>query len=118
MNFFFILTICFVSRVIFSCNQQKSYAPVKEMEPALVDNGEPENLYNNIYIFMKHGMYYLAYVADENQKIELNLPGDKKYKLEVFDTWNMKTMEEKEIDQGVFSYTTENPYTAIRIIKL
>jgi hypothetical protein len=49
--------------------------PITEMAPELVDSGDPENRNNNIYIFSKKGEFYLAYVADKNQKIEINLPG-------------------------------------------
>ncbi|QGY42124.1 DUF5060 domain-containing protein [Maribellus comscasis] len=90
-------------------------APVTAMKPELNDKGDPENLNNNVYIFSKHGAYYLAYVADPSQSVEINLPGDSSYKLEVIDTWNMKTLEEKTIDSGTFKYITKHPYCALKI---
>jgi len=90
-------------------------APVYEMTPEIFDNGDPKNLNNNIYIFSKKGEFYLAYVAEENQKIEINLPGIKEYKLNVIDTWNMKTLEQRTIEPGLFQYITVSPYTALKI---
>lgn len=92
-------------------------APITDMAPELVDNGNPENRNNNIYVFSKKGEYYLAYVADENQKIEINLPGNSEYKLDVIDSWNMKIVDEKTIQPGALNYTTQFPYTALRIRK-
>jgi hypothetical protein len=100
-------------------------APVKEMMPQLIDNnkaGEINNKYipgilnNFVFIFSKPGEYYLAYTANKDKSIEINLPEVNKYKMEVIDTWNMKVAEEKIIDHGSVKYHTVFPYTAIRII--
>jgi len=91
-------------------------APVTEMIPMLDDRGDPKNIFNNVYTFAKPGKFYLAYVADKNQIVEINLPGIKKYKLEVIDTWNMKTLEQKIIEPGLFKHNTVSPYTAFRIM--
>jgi len=91
-------------------------APVTEMLPELVDNGDAENMNNNIYIFSKNGEYYLAYVADSAQTIELNLPGKKDYVLQVIDTWDMKIVSEEIIGSGNFKYKTVMPFTALRLI--
>jgi hypothetical protein len=88
--------------------------PVKEMIPELIDNNDPENLNNNIYLFSKPGVYYLAYTADKDQTIEINLAGDKEYNMEVIDTWNMQIMEETKAMPGKISYKTSAPYTALR----
>ena len=92
-------------------------SPVTEMQPVLIDNGNPENLNNNIYIFSKPGVIYLAYVADANQKVEINLPDDSNYQLDIIDTWNMKIMEQKSIEPGDFSFETQIPYCALRITR-
>ena len=52
----------------------------------------PENLNNNIYLFSKPGEYYLAYVANPEETIQIELPGNQEYKLEIIDTWNMKQL--------------------------
>ena len=83
------------------------HAPVSEMVPELIDNGNAGNRNINIYIFSKKGEFYLAYVADKNQTIELTLAGDDNYKLEVIDTWNMKMIEQKSISPGDFQYSNE-----------
>jgi len=88
-----------------------------EMTPELYDQGDPKNLNNNIYVFSKTGEYYLAYVADAGQMIELKLPGDENYKMEVIDTWNMRIAEQTEAEAGTFKYKTTSPYTALRIHK-
>ncbi len=91
-------------------------APVTEMLPDLVDNGNAENLNSNIYNFSKKGEYYLAYVADSAQTIELNLAGEEDYTLQVIDTWNMRTVTEENVGSGNFKYETKMPYTALRLI--
>jgi len=91
-------------------------APATEMYPQLLDNGDVKNLNNNIFIFEKPGEHYLAYVADSEQTVELNLTGTENYTLQVIDTWNMKTVTEKNVDSGNFLYTTKMPYTALRLI--
>jgi hypothetical protein len=89
--------------------------PVKNMNPELVAENNPENLENNIYIFSSPGECYLAYTAKAGQKIELNLAGENNYKLEVLDTWNMQVIEEKKVEPGQFSFQTGLPYTALKI---
>ncbi len=91
-------------------------APVTEMVPELIDNGNAENLNNNIYILFKKSKYYLTYVADSVQSIQLNLAGDEDYTLQVIDTWNMKTITEEIVGSGNFTYKTNMPYTALRLI--
>jgi len=92
-------------------------APIKEMKPILIDNGDPENLNNNIYLFSKPGEYYLAYVANSNETVQVDLPGDQEYKLEIIDTWNMKIIEQTETKPGNFEYKTTIPFCALRITK-
>ena len=46
--------------------------------------------------------------------INLNLTGDKEFELEVFDTWSMKTIDQKTVSPGEFKYVTEITYTAIQ----
>jgi hypothetical protein len=92
-------------------------APVHEMIPEMHDNGDPENLSTNVYIFSKPGSYYLAYVADAGQTIEIDLAGESPFQMDVIDTWNMKVMDQATIDPGLFKFTTELPYTAIKITK-
>lgn len=90
-------------------------APVKEMTPELVSTEEPKNLNANIYIFSKKGEYYLAYVAEAGKTIELRLEGEKEFKMEVIDTWNMQVTEQARVSPGTLSFTTTIPYTALRI---
>lgn len=105
-------------------------APVKEMTPQLVslsglavpdtipdrDAGDLiEALNRNIYTLSKEGEYYLTNTSDSAQKIEMNLPGEKEYSLEVIDAWNMKIVAEEVIPSGKFEYKTKMPFTALRI---
>ena len=92
-------------------------APVKEMKPELYDNGNPENLNNNVYVFSSPGNHYLAYVANEGETINIELPGENSYQIEIIDTWNMNILEESEAEPGKFQYKTKIPYTAIRIYR-
>lgn len=92
-------------------------APFQNMHPDLLVNGKAEDLNNNIYILSDPGNYYLAYVANAGETIEMDLPGNVEYKLDVMDTWNMKVIEESNIQPGKLSYTSTIPYTALRIQK-
>ena len=92
-------------------------APVYEMTPQLIDNGKPEDINSNIYLFAKEDEYILVYTAKAGQTIEFNLAGNKEFDLEVFDTWNMKTIEQKTVSPGEFKFVTEIPYTAIRLVR-
>ncbi len=92
-------------------------SPVKEMTLILIDNGNPENLNNNIYLFSKTGEYYLAYVANPNETVKIDLPGDQDYKLEIIDTWNMNIIEQTTVKSGNFEFKTTIPYCALRISK-
>ena len=90
-------------------------APVHEMSPSLVINGDSTNQKNNIHILAKDQAYYLAFVSDSNQTMTLDLPGDSAYQLEILDTWNMEVVEVKDIPPGRFEYETAFPYCAIKI---
>ena len=92
-------------------------APVPEMIPELLPHGDSTSLNTNVYTFSKPGVYYLAYVADAGQTIELDLEGDADYKLDILDTWNMKVVEQRTAEPGKLSFQTELPYTALRIYK-
>lgn len=92
-------------------------APVSEMKPELIDNGDPSQLNNNIYIFSKPGEFYLVYTADPEQIIEIRLAGDVKYKMEIIDTWNMEIIEETIAEPGKFVYKTLIPFTLLRFEK-
>lgn len=106
-------------------------APVKEMTPELVsltgiaipdtipDRGADrliEQLNNNVYTLFKEGEYYLVYTTDSLRTIELKLPGNNDYDLEVIDTWNMEMVSKAVINSGQFQYETKMPFTALRII--
>lgn len=92
-------------------------APIHEMQAQLIDNGNPEDINSNIYLFSKEDKYMLGYTAKAGKTFEVNLTGDKEFDLEVFDTWNMKTIEQKTVSSGEFKYITEIPYTAIRLVQ-
>jgi hypothetical protein len=93
-------------------------APVQEMIPELIDNGDPENLENNIHVFSKKGEYYLVYVAEGNHKVTIDLPGDGTYSMDMIDTWNMEItpFEKAYSGKGDFELP-DRPYMALRIVK-
>lgn len=91
-------------------------APMQEMSPRQVIQGDSTHQSNNIHILVKDQEYYLAYVADSAQTISLDLPGEADYQLEIIDTWNMEVLEKKTVPPGNFEHTTTFPYAAIRII--
>jgi hypothetical protein len=92
-------------------------APIKEMTPEIIDNGDQKNLKTNIHILTKPGEYYLVYVAAPDQTIEINLIGDADYKMDIIDTWNMQVVEQTSVEPGTFKYKTLSPYTALRLHK-
>jgi hypothetical protein len=49
---------------------------------------------NHINILSKPGEYCLAYTAEADQPVEIDLTGKQNYKVEVIDTWNMKVIDE------------------------
>jgi hypothetical protein len=89
-------------------------APVTEMKPELIDNGDPAKLNNNIHVFAKPGEYYLVYVADANTNIKIDLPGNTDYNLDIIDTWNMKIVSSSTSKPGLYNYITKMPYTALK----
>jgi hypothetical protein len=89
-------------------------APIKEMTPEIINNGDPKNLKTNIHIFSKPGEYYLAYAAEADQTIEIDLTGDANYLMDIIDTWNMEIVEQTSVEPGIFKYQTASPYTALR----
>lgn len=93
-------------------------SPVPEMAPLLIDNGDPENLNNNIHVFSKAGEYYLVYVAEAGQTIRIDLPGKGTYQVDLIDTWNMEiTPLEQEYSGEVAFEFPDRPYMALRIAK-
>ena len=92
-------------------------APVKEMIPELQESGNPQILNNNVYLFSKPEEFYLAYVANKNETINVKLQGEKNYDLEIIDTWNMIVLDKKSINPGSFQYTTSIPFTALKIYR-
>ena len=91
-------------------------APVAEMSPSIVVNGDTTKQSSNVHILAKEQAYYLAYIADSAQIISLNLPGDSDYQLDIIDTWKGEIIEKKTVSPGDFEHKTTIPYTAIRLI--
>jgi hypothetical protein len=87
--------------------------PIKEMKPGLDNNGDPENLNNNVYTFSKENEIYVSYAADANIEINLKLTGTQPYQFKIIDTWNMKTTSKEDVQLGEFRYTTKNKYEAL-----
>lgn len=92
-------------------------APVKEMTPLLIDNGNPADLKTNTYIFSKPGEYYLVYTVNSEQSIEIRLEGNSDFKMSVINTWDMKIIKEGSVEPGIIKYKTVSPYTLVRFVK-
>ena len=90
-------------------------APVAEMVPSITNTAEPESPADNIHVFSKPGEYYLAYAAKLGKTIRLDLPPGNSYRVELIDTWNMKTKEMPDAKGGQFTYTTKGKYEALRV---
>lgn len=89
--------------------------PITKMKPSLNDNGSPKDLNNNVYTLAKKGEVYVSYVANANTEINLALPGNRPYRFQLLDTWNMKTVSTDEVPRGSFRYTTKNKYEALHL---
>lgn len=92
-------------------------APIHEMSPQLIINGDSTNDNNNVHILAKEGAYYLAYIADAAKVISLDLKGDADYQMDIIDTWKMEVVETKKVAAGEFEYRPDFPYCAIRLVK-
>lgn len=79
--------------------------------------GDEMNLNSNFFIFSKPGTYYLAYMADSGQSLEINLEGEGTYKMEIIDIWNMEIKSPASVGAGIFKYQSPLPYMALRFIK-
>jgi hypothetical protein len=99
-------------RISFFKEQMESI-PFHEMQFELHAGQDNENLEDNIYLLTSPGQVYMAYSAAQGKNFELNLEEGKNYTLKVLDTWNMETLEEKEVEGGNFAYTSQVPYTAL-----
>jgi hypothetical protein len=94
-------------------------APVSEMSPSLVDNGDPESLNNNIYIFSKEDEFYLMYTAENVPSLSLELPDNNVFKIEILDTWNMEINPlDGEFSGKVTVPLPDKPYIGIRAKRL
>ena len=89
-------------------------APVTELTPEISSKGDVKKLNTNQYILSKPGEYYLAYVADSNQVLEVKLTGGAPYKMDVIDSWNMQIVEKGLVEPGIFRHKTVGPYTVLR----
>lgn len=93
-------------------------APVHEMAPELISQGDEKNLNHNIYIFSKKGEYYLVYTAEGAQKIEINLEGNSQYTMDLIDTWDMTITRSEKLYSGKSTVELPpKPYYALRFIR-
>lgn len=93
-------------------------APVSEMNPDLTCLGDTTNLESNIYSFSKKDEYYLLYIAKNTESIDLSLPEDQGFSIEILDTWNMEISRlEGEFKGKVHITLPGKPYIGIRAVK-
>lgn len=83
----------------------------------MVALGDSTNLNTNLNMLARPGAYYLAYIAADEQSIEIELEGETGFQLEVIDTWNMKVVEQTAIKPGKFTYQTTFSYTELRFFR-
>ena len=67
------------------------------------------------YILTKPGEYYLIY-ATEPRTIRVNLPGDRPYKIDGIDTWNMKVVPIGTAQPGEYVFSAHLPDFAYQLI--
>ncbi len=90
-------------------------APINEMSPSIVHQSDPKNLQSNVYILSKPGKFYLVYIPEKDQTIEIDLTGTTPYKMDILDTWNMSMVEHRSAIPGAFKYKSILPFTALKI---
>jgi hypothetical protein len=83
--------------------------PYQEMEPEFSN-------YPDVYALAKKGEYYLMYFTGGKQAT-IDLPGDKPYKLDGIDTWEMKTLPIGSAGPGKFTFSPPKGDYAIRLTK-
>ncbi len=87
-------------RIAFLKNFMADAPAFDTLEPIGDDRGQ--------YILAKHGEYYLTYTT-EPQTIALDLHGERPYKVDGIDTWNMKIVPVGTAQPGEYTFAT--PYS-------
>ena len=83
--------------------------PYEQMQP---DFGN----YPGVYIMAKEGECYLMYFSGKEQ-VTLDLPGDKPYKVDGIDTWEMKILPIGSASPGKFTISPPKQDYAIRLTR-
>lgn len=83
--------------------------PFQEMQPDF-------DQYPAVYTLAKPGDCYLIYFA-EQRPVELNLPGDRPYKLDAIDPWEMRVWPTGSADPGRFRFTPPRQDYVIRLTR-
>lgn len=83
--------------------------PYVEMDPDFSN-------YPEIYIMSKQAECYLMYFAGK-KSIALDLPGDRPYKVDGIDTWEMKILPIGSASKGKFTFTPPKQDYAIRLTR-
>jgi hypothetical protein len=87
--------------------------PVTEMLPTITKSGEGKGNEGLCFVFAKPDHTYLGYTLNKDQLIRFNLTGDKDYKIELIDTWNMKIQNLGTSKPGTYTYRTTDKYQAL-----
>jgi len=83
--------------------------PCQEMQPDFSN-------YPDVYALAKKGEYYLMYFSGTKQAT-IELPGERPYRLDGIDTWEMKTLPIGSAGPGRFSFTPPKNDFAIRLTR-
>ncbi len=83
--------------------------PFGQMQPDFTN-------YPNTYVLAKEGECYLMYFA-AGKPVKINLPGERLYKVDAIDTWEMKITPMGTKAPGEFTFTPTKPDYAIRLMR-
>lgn len=83
--------------------------PFGQMQPDFTN-------YPNTYVLAKEGECYLMYFA-AGKPVKINLPGERLYKVDAIDTWEMKITPMGTAAPGEFTFTPTKLDYAIRLMR-
>jgi len=94
------------TRIAFLVKIMEQAPPFEDMTPTELSPGN--------YVLSKAGEHYLIYFTDQGE-VSLDLPGDKPYKLDHIDTWNMDVISLGTASPGEFSFAAPEGDYLIRL---
>ena len=84
------------------------------MEPTPFEDMIPAELAGGNRVLSKKGQLYFVYCMS-SERVSLNLPGTRAYKVDSIDTWNMTITSHGSASPGTFSFAAPKPNYLLRL---